>query len=235
MDEQPAAADDFRMENQVFAGDGKEPASRSTTIFCDGVVYDYLGNEVIVFDKAAAHFTLLDTVRRVRTGVTCRQVTSFTERLQQSAAAADDPFLLFLAAPEFDERFDKASRELTLSSSWMTYRLLLVEAGSRAVTEQYREFSDWYAKLNTVLHPGSKPPFARLLVNAAMAKYGTVAKEVFLTLTPNKKSPPQRIEVRSRHQFVRRLAQSDRDRVTRTREFMTDFKTVGFGEYRKRQ
>ena len=34
--------EDFRIENSVYLGSQKEPRIRSTTIFCGGVVYDYL-------------------------------------------------------------------------------------------------------------------------------------------------------------------------------------------------
>lgn len=232
-----ATSENFRVENQVFVGGSDRPTSQSTTIFYDGVVYDYMDepSEVIVFDKGASRFTLLDTARRVRAEFAAEEVVGFTDRLQQAAAVQDDPFLRFLASPAFDEQFDKESRELTLSSTWMTYRLVLTDAGSRAVAEQYREFADWYARLNALLRPGARPPLARLLVNAAMFKYEAIAREVFLTVTPKESFPPKRLKVRSHHQLVRTLAQSDIERVGQTRQFMTIFKPVGFEEYRVKQ
>ena len=48
----PAPGDDFRIETKVYAGKGKEPASRNTTLFRAGFVYDYLSDDgqVVVFD-----------------------------------------------------------------------------------------------------------------------------------------------------------------------------------------
>ena len=45
--------EDFRVDNAVFAGDKKEPISRSVTIFHDGIVYDCMKTpaETVVFDK----------------------------------------------------------------------------------------------------------------------------------------------------------------------------------------
>lgn len=232
---QSAAVEDFRVENQVFFGDREEPDSRSTTIFHNGVVYDYLDKppEVIVLDQQRGRFVLLDMGRRVRAELTTHEVAAFTEQLQRRAKAQADPFIQFLAAPKFHEQFDQPSAELTLSSPWMTYRLLLVDAQSRAISRQYREFSDWYARLNTLLSPGSRPPFARLLVNAALAKREAIAREVHLTLTPEKGFPPKRITMHSRHRLARRLVEADLDRVAQTRQFMEIFKPVTFEQYRR--
>ena len=229
-----ASAEDFRVENKVFAGNRKKPISQSTTIFLDGVVYDYLENpaEVIVFEKEQGRFTLLDTTRRVRTELPTGKVAAFTKQLQQSASQQEDPFIKFLAAPEFEEQFDESSGELTLSSSWMTYRVELVDAESRTVAQQYREFSDWYAQVNAVLNPGSKPPFARMLVNAALAKHEATARKVHLNMIPKKSSPPKRLKLHSEHQLVRQIVQADLDRVMQTRQFMQIYKPVGFEQFR---
>jgi hypothetical protein len=229
------ASEDFRVENEVFLEGRKKADSRSTTIFRDGIVYDYLEEppEVIVFDKPGGRFVLLETTRRVRTELTTQEVVAFTERLQKRAEALEDPFVKFLAAPQFEEQYDEASGELTLSSPWMTYRLLLADAESPAISQQYRESCDWYARLNTLLNPGSKPPFARLAVNAALAKREAIPRQVRLTLTPENGFPPKRTTIRSRHRLVRRLAQADLDRVAQTRQFMQIFKLVGFEQYRQ--
>lgn len=231
----PAAGEDFRVENEVFYGSGKKADSRSTTIFHNGNVYDYLQEpaEVIVFDQQGGRFVLLDTERRVRAELTTQEVLAFSRRLQQQAAGHAKPFIRFLAAPTLDEQFDKASGELTLSSEWMTYRVLLADAASPAIAQQYREFSDWYARLNALLNPGSKPPLARLAVNAAVARRDATAREVHLTVKPEKTFPPRRTTIRSRHGLVRRLGRADLDRVAQTRQFMEIFKPVEFDQYRR--
>jgi hypothetical protein len=223
------------VENEVFIGGGKRADSRSTTIFRDGLVFDYLDEpaEVIVFDKPGSRFVLLDTARRVRTELTTEEVLAFTQRLQQRAEAHPDAYIKFLAAPRFDEHFDKASRELTLSSPWMSYRLVLADAGSPTIAQQYRESCDWYARVNALLTRGSKPPLARLAVNAALVEQEAIAREVCLTLTPEEGAPAKRSTVRSTHRLNRRLSEADRDRVVQTRQFMEIFQPVSFAEYRR--
>ena len=230
-----AVGEDFLVENKVFFGSGKKAASRSTTIFHNGLVYDYLDRpaEVIVFDKAAGRFTLLDTVRRVRAELAAGDVADLTRRLQQSAEAHPDPFIKFLADPKFREQFDETAQELTLSSQWLTYRVVLAKPGSPAIAAQYREFADWYARLNTMLNPGSKPPMARLLVNAALAKRGAIAGEVYRTTASKTGSPPKRTTIRSQHRLIRRVAAAELERITQTRRFMEAFKPVSFEQYRR--
>ncbi len=230
-----AAAGDFRIENTVYVGKSDKPVVRSTTIFHQGAVYDFMAEpaEVVVFDKQAGRFTLLDISRRVRTEMTTDQVAQFTAQLKKSAGGQTDPFAKFLAAPTFDEQFEKAPRRLTLSSPWMTYRMELAEPGSKAIAEQYRQFSDWYARLNSLLNPQSRPPFARLLVNAALAKHEATAREVHLTLVPKKSFPPKRITIRSEHELVQQVVGADLDRVAQAREFMEIFKPISFQQYRK--
>jgi len=226
---------DFRVENRVYQGGKKEPLSRSTTIFHRGAVYDYLAEpaEVIVFDAQAARFVLLDMARRIRCELTTRQVETFVEQLQETAAKQDDPFVRFLAAPELTEHYDASTGELRLSSPWISYRVLTMEVDDPTIVKRYREFADWYARLNTVLSPGSRPPSARLALNAALARRNLVPKEVHLTMTPKRGFPPRRVHLNSEHDLVASLAAGDLDRIAQTREFMQIFKLVGFYDYRR--
>jgi len=228
-----ASGEQFRIENKIFAGDEKKPRIQSTTIFYAGVVYDYLENpaEVTVFDKAHGRFVLLDLTRRIKTELTTQSVAALTERLRERARTQPDPFLQFLADPEFDEQFDETAGELTFASPWVTYRLTTVDADSEAISQQCRAFSDWYCQLNTMINPGTRPPFARMIVNAALADRRQLPREVHLTLRPKARLIPKRITVRSQHQLIRRLVQSDRGRVAQTDQFMAIFKPVSFEEY----
>jgi len=225
----------FRVENRVFRGGKTTPESQSTTIFHQGAVYDYLTEpaEVVVFEPEAEQFVLLDRVRRVRCELSTRQLASFVEQLQEAAAKQDDPFVRFLAAPELTERFDASSGELTLASPWITYRALTVAVDDRTMVARYREFADWSARLNTALNPGSRPPSARLALNAALARRHVLPRKVRLTMTPKRGFPPRRVRLHSEHQFVASLGAGDLDRVAQTREFMQIFKLVGFYDYRR--
>ena len=232
----PAGGETFRVENKVFVEKETEPRVESTTIFSDGVVYDFLKKpgEITIFDKVRGRFVLLDTARRVKTELTTEGVLRVTERLKEWAGMQPDPLLKFLADPQLDRQFDPDSGELTFSSPWVTYRVAPADAESAAIARQYREFSDWYLRLNTRINPGSRPPFARMIVNAELEARGEIPREVHLTLTPKGGLMPKRIRVRSQHRLIRRLVESDRDRIVQAGQFMAIFKAVDFDEYQEK-
>ena len=231
-----AEPEEFRIENKVFMDNAKEPHAESATIFYRGIVYDYLKKpaEITVFDKARGRFVLLDTTRRVQTEIGADKVTGFIEGLKRWAVTQSDPFLQFLADPKFEEEFDETAGQLTCTSPWMTYRLTTIEAGNAALARQYREFSDWHCQLNALLTPGARPPFARMSVNAALEKRRRFPNETQLTVRTRKGIPPKKVVIRSEHQLVRRLVESDRDRVAQTDQFMAIFKPVTFEEYQSK-
>jgi hypothetical protein len=232
----PAAAEDFRVENRVFVDGDKQPLVESTTIFHEGVVYDYLAEppEVTVFDAQRGRFVLLDLTRRVKTELTSERVAQFTKRLKEWAQKQSDPFLEFLGDPHFDEAFDEQTGELTLTSPWVTYRLQTVDTESEAITEQYRQFCDWQCRLNTVLNPGTRPPFARMLVNAALSQRHRLPREVDLTIDHKEGLLAKRVAMRSEHLLVRQLVESDRRRVAQTDQFMAMYTSVDFEEYQRK-
>jgi hypothetical protein len=227
---------DFRIENQIFVGADKEARIRTTTIFQGGVVYDYLEDpaEVTVFDQQHGRFVLLDLTRRIKTELTTKQVLDFTERLKQWSQGQSDPFLRFLGDPQFDAEFDDASGELTLTSPWMTYRLTTGDLPSTATSSQYREFSDWYCRLNTMLNPGARPPFSRMAVNSALEEQQRFARAVHLTIKPRDGLLAKRLSVRSEHRLIEQLVESDRKRVAQTDQFMAMFASVDFREYQRK-
>lgn len=227
------ADEGFRVESRVYLGDQKDPASRSTTIFQDRAVYDYLDKpgEIVVFEKSLERFVLLDTNRRVRAELPTQGVVTFTEQLQRYADAQKDPMLKFLAHPTFEERCDKAAGVLTFNSPWVTYRLKTAPAPSTAIAQRYREFCDWYARLGPILDPAARPPFARMRVSAVLEEKGLFPREVNLTLTPKKGFWPKRINIRSEHELALELGAADVQRVTQTRQFMMLFSQVSMERY----
>jgi hypothetical protein len=232
-----AVAEDFRVENKVFAAGRTEPISRSTTVFSGGTVYDFMHDpeEMVVFDPLHGKFVLLDARRRMQTELATTEVAKFTQRLKQWADAHSDPFIKFSAEPKFESRLDGSTGKLMFSSTWMTYRIDTAEAGSPEIARQYREFSDWLTRLNALLSPSSRLPFARLAVNEILAERGVIAREVELTVTPKKDAAVKPTVLRSQHQLGQRLAASDLSQVKQAREAMDTFKQVAFDTYRKGQ
>jgi hypothetical protein len=231
-----ALAADFRVENTVYVGGEKDPVARSTTIFHEDVVYDYLAEpaEVTIFDPARHRFVLLDTTRRIKTELTAETVDKAIETLKKRLATSSDPSAQFLRNPSFDQRVDESTGDLTFNGEWMSYRVSGVVPDDAEAVRQYREFSDAYAKLNTFIRPQSRPPFARMIVNEALEKRSEIPVKVEMTVTLKKGLSPKRVSMRSEHQLITQLAESDRRHVAQTGEFVAMFNAVSFSDYEAR-
>ncbi len=226
-----AAAADFRVENAVYIGEEPHAQSQGVTIFYGVVVYDFLKDpaEIMVFDKAHGRFVLLDTARRVQCELSTDEVQEFVERAKKLLSTPKNPAQMrWLANPAFVETFDSQTSELTLRNDWMTYQVQLLTPGPDVAAE-YREFSDWYAKFNHVLNPQSRPPFPRMMLDAAMERNHGIAKEVRLTTNFSKSPKPTKIT--SRHELTGQLDASDKKRVAEAREAMKGFQRVSVQEY----
>jgi hypothetical protein len=220
-----SAADGFRIETAVYVGDEEKPESEATTLFLDGVVYDFLANpeQTAVFRKPTGgkpgRFILLDPQDRMRTEFTTEQLTGAMQKLRTWASRQEDPFLQFAADPDFKESFESESGQLILASHVESYTVETTRVEHAAALAEYREFLDWYAQLNTLLS-GGPPPEPRLRLNAALARHEVVPLKV--ELTRGREKEPLRAE----HKFTWRLSREDLDRIDEVRESLAAYKSV---------
>jgi hypothetical protein len=230
-----AAEDGFRVESAVYVGNDPQPACRVTTIFSGRTVYDCTTApaETVVFEPSQGRFVLLSEKYHRQTELATANVQAITDRLQQMAANSNDPLARFLAEPKFKEEFDRAAGELTLTSPMVTYDVILADEPDPAVVEQYRGFYDWSARLNAILAPAGRPPFARMAVDAAIAGRHATASRVYLIVSNGKNSKAKREVIHSDHRIVRPLMSADRKRIAEIRDSMTNYKRIAFDQYRK--
>lgn len=230
-----ARAEDFRVENRVFLGADKQPVTRTTTLFYQGVVYDYLEDpaEITIFDAARDRFVLLNPPRRIKTELSVTRVKAFVDELQRWALLEQPhEFFRFLAAPELEETVDDQTGRMSFASPWITYELTTTPLDNPDLLHRYREFCDAQCLLNTRIDPGSRPPQARLIVNAALAEQAWFPVEVRLTLRPRGAGPlGKKITARSEHKLVRWLPESDRKRIARTDRLLATFRELSFADY----
>lgn len=229
-----AGAEDFRIETNVYSGTSKVPLSQNITLFQAGYVYDYLVNQklphlsdrVAIFDQSHGRFVVLDPDRKVKAEVKTDEVLLFASKLQ--AARSTNAFKRFAVDPDFEVEFSQDG-ELTLSSEHMTYKLKTMPAQSPDAATQYREFSDWYARFNTMSKPGSTPPFARMAVNAELVKRGLIPTEVNLSI-PTQSGISKATTLRSEHHVSWRLLPRDLERIETTATQLTTFKLIDFDQ-----
>lgn len=224
-----AWAEDFRIETEVFVGEEEKPISRSTTLFQGGVVYDFLDEpeHIAVFRKpngGPGRFILLDVNRRVRTELSTDQLAGAMNKLKNWAARQRNPFLKFAANPQFEETFDRETGQLILASHEESYTIKTETATAPESMAEYREFLDWYARLNTLIHAGP-PPEPRLQVNAALARYQVVPVTVELARAGEKE------KLRAEHQFVWLLNKKDLGKIEDARAAIVAYRPVENEQY----
>jgi hypothetical protein len=226
----------FRIETKVFEGkeDPKQQAvSETTTLFLDGIVYDFLKKpqQVAVFRKPGGgkpgQFTLLNDQNQIQTKVSTEQVAGAMSKLKSWAAAQRNPFLQFAANPEFDETFDDDSGKLILASHLENYNVITTPAEHSDALAEYKEFLDWYTQLNTLLSGGGVPPEPRLRLNSVLARRKVVPLKVELTRAGE--GP-----LRAEHAFIWRISQEDHKKIDDVRESLTRFREVSNEEFLQR-
>jgi len=231
------SAEGFRIETKVYVGEEKpkqkqkqEPLSETTTLFLDGVVYDFLAQpeQIAVFRKPGGgkpgQFTLLSDRHSVLTKVSTEKVAGAMNKLRTWASRQRDPFLMFAANPNFDESFDSKNGKLVLASHLESYTVTTERTDHPDAMNEYREFLDWYTQLNALLSAGSMPPEPRLRLNAALARRKVVPLKVELT---REGEDPLRAE----HEFTWRLSQDDRKRIDDVRASLSSYRDVKNDEF----
>ena len=158
--------------------------SRSLTLFHAGKVYDYISElrEVTIFEPAHHRFTVLNEPAAAYAMISQDQVRRFLTLAEDRARELagdflreDDPMkrqavelLQFQLFPQFDPRFDTASRQLTLTAPRYAYEVSCMEGSEPQVVERYLVYADALAEFNSVLHPQSFLPGPRLALNQAL-------------------------------------------------------------------
>jgi hypothetical protein len=225
-----ARAEDFRIETKIFVGDEEEAVSSTTTLFQRGVVYDFLAEpqQIAVFRKPMAgkpgRFILLDVDRRVKTELSTDQLADAINKLRNWASRQSDPFLKFAANPQFNETFDRSTGQLLLASHEESYTIKTQVADTPSTLAEYREFLDWYARLNTLIQAGP-PPEPRLAVNAALARYQVVPVSVELARAGEKE------KLRAEHEFTWLLSKQDLAKIDDASASIAAYRTVDNEDY----
>ena len=218
-------AESFRIKTEVFVEDEEQPVSTATTLFMNGVVYDFLDDpeQVAMFRKPGGgkpgRFILLDPKRRIRTELSTDQLAGAMKKLGTWAANQKNPFLQFAANPDFEESFDRESGKLVLASFQESYQIETAPAAAPTALAEYREFLDWYTRLNVLLRAGP-PPEPRLQVNAALARYQVIPVSVVLIRAGEKKP------LRAEHRFTWRLSQHDQKRIDEANSWLAAYQPV---------
>lgn len=226
------AAEEFRIESKVFADTTPTPVCESVTLFADSRVYVFMNSprEITLLDIPRNRIVLIDPARKVRTELTTEKLASFVEQLRVRASQQTDPLIKFAAEPKFDESRDDAGC-MIFESPQITYRVHTAKSSNPAITRACREYADWTARLITIVHPGSLPPFPTLAINAAMEREGLFADEVERTMAPQGKLGKKPSVMRSEHALEPHLSGTDRRRIQEVGEYLVNFPEISLDQY----
>jgi hypothetical protein len=205
---------------------------RTRTLFASGVVYDFLlsdTHEIAIFDSRRGRFVLLDEQRKMQTTLTTEDILKFTAAIQ---AASQEK-----GTPDFFQRdwsltHDEKSGWLELSGERIRYRAQGTKPEDATAARRYREFADWYARLNA-MRRGNVPPFARIQLNKALVERDLIPTEIERILTSGNVTR-RKHTARSRHLVHWRLSNTDRKRIQEAGELQAKLPTVPFVEYRQK-
>jgi hypothetical protein len=223
-------AQDFRFESDVFVENEREPVLQHLTLFTGNLVYDFaLGSadEVTMFDAQKGRVVLMNLATKTQTEVSTDTILAFTTKIKQIALAnRNGPVAL-----TFRVETDDSEEAVTVTSDHVTYTAIGMPAEQLGADDRYREFADWYARLNA-MRPGNLPPFGRLELNRELANRQWLPKEITRTLVIDKLLR-KRQEVSSKHIVAWQLTNTDRRRIQDVAGYQAVFRKVPFDEYLK--
>jgi hypothetical protein len=226
----PVRAADWKVETRIYEGTTRKPVATTTTYYHAGVYCDVLGEppQVTLLDPAAEQITLLDMSRRWRTEIKTADLAKLASRFDASAAKNSNAAVRYAATNKFVPDFRSDKRELVLDSKPLSYRVHTSQPANAEAAAEYRLFSDWCARLNSV-HLGRLPATPRLAINAELASRGLVPAAVWLTTRTTEQGDATTL--RSEHAYTWELSAVDQKRVEAVKAMMTDCEAVTFAKY----
>lgn len=227
---QSARGQELRIETSVYVGEETEPVSEAQTLFDGEMAYHFVEKpaQVTIYRAPGpgrdGQFIILDLDREQRTDISTKRIGGLMKKLSKWAAEQDDSLLKFSAQPMFEESFDENTGVLTLENPAWNYTVATVPAENPQALKRYREFADWYSRLNTMLH-STPPPGARLELNKTLAIHKVVPVEIRRSIESQDDS------LRATHLFTWRLSREDHQRIDATRGQLASFEKVDNAEF----
>lgn len=226
---QAANSQEFRIETDVFVDEEKQPVVQTLTIFSDGVVYDFLRTgteEITLFDRHRERLILMNTKRKVKTELTTEGILAFVAAMKTHLNEPQRQHLL-------DSDLKSTTNEegdLVLTNETVTYRVQGVKPKEPGAALEYRQFADWYARLNA-MRLGNLPPFARIRLNAELEAKGLIPTEIERTISQKHGFSTEQQVLRSQHLVNWRLSNTDRKFIDRAGTCLATYRAVSFREY----
>ena len=223
-------AADFCVESELFLEDGTQPMAKNLTVFYDGMIYDFSldeTGEATVFDTRTYQFTLLDGDREVQSRLTRAELLELTAGLHVRARKTSHPVIRFAASPKFQESYEENTQRLTLANDQLSYSVLAEKPKLLVAVHQYRDFADWFARLNTTRN--SFPSAARIALNNALSRRQLIPRQI------TRRIPSKDSALRTEHSFRWDVNNDDRQRIENAKDWSRRFRSVSLVQFRNLQ
>jgi len=220
------AADDFRMETEVFQG--RQKVHQTLTLFSGELVYDFVKSakdkivETTIFDWRRNRFILLDNERQLKTELTTDQLMQVLDWLESKIYRPEDE--------DFSTRFEDAGKVVTVKGKKLTYQADGSKPKHPNAARRYQQFADWYARLNAI-RAGNPPPYARIQLNSAMSQKGLIPSQVRRTTA----GVAKKHEVHSKHATLWLLSNTDRQRIRKAGDHIVNYRAVTPKEFWRKE
>lgn len=248
----PLFAQDFRVTTKLFHRESEQGPSqlltRSLTLFRAGKAYDYVEEvgEVVIHEPTQSQFVILSLngnkmATRIRyeellqaEKVARHETIKYLEELRTSPQTSNRnaiQALTFQLDPQFHELFDASTGRLRLKSDFLSYEAETQSMNAPGIVQQYLEWADWTARLNSVLHPqAAVTPQARLRLNEALRAEKRIPTQVDLTISIDGET-----RLRAEHRFQAELLSFDRADIADYEKIRNDksLRWVDLREYQR--
>jgi len=231
-----SAAQEFRVESQVFVEGTATPVSENLTLFNGQIAYDFqlatdgsnAVKEVVVFDARNRQFVLLDIKREIRTDIAEYEILKMVENLRGVSEIDEDTN--FLLNPRFELEVDHTKKTISLTNDDMTYRATGAENVNRDALGIYFDSMDQMTRLSAS-DPTRLPPFARLALNQEIRRNSFFPAEIQVTYRAGAVTKDE-FSARSKHTPVWQLSKEDHLRIQKAKQQWMQFEKVSLGVYR---
>jgi hypothetical protein len=234
--QQSANGQEFRIESTVYTADSNLPVSQNTTLFSQGLVYDFQLSddaqpkplEIVIFDTRSRTIVLLDPIRKIRLEMPDLQLLKIVNGVRRETV--QDKRSSFLVDDAFQEDIDWSTNWVTLTSPQIEYRFRGSQPKDVSVIAQYNDFLDNFTML-IASDPTKIPPFARMKLNQSITRLGWIPLEVQISVKQNSLFR-QAFNATSKHVIIHQLSDEARTKIATAKQQWMQFKPVELREYR---
>jgi hypothetical protein len=226
-------AQQFKIESQIYLNGEDKPSSANTTLFSDGLVFDFQtqgsqSHEAIILQPKEHQTILLDRLRRMKLVLDDVQLIKMADALRKETA--QDKRAGFLVNQRFEERLSLDNGAATLKSPTIEYTIRGSRPRDLAVFPIYSNFIDAFTRLQ-VTDPHAFSPFPRMRLNETIRKVGWIPTEVAVQFKSNPLMK-QGLKAVSKHTFIAELSASDKDKIVELKSEWLNFESVDLYEFR---